>query len=111
MRGFPVSPEEREQVWGEIRALLVHRRLDLRMRQHDLGVRLGGMQGSVSHWETGKTHPTAASLVGWLDALGVDLLALVTGVVDPPAKTVGSEEDEMADRVLGLMLERFERTG
>lgn len=67
------------------------RREELRLSQEYVAERLGVSRQAVSKWETGKSEPTAANLVGLTQLLEIGLSELVEGKKnepEPPAKKV-----------------------
>jgi transcriptional regulator with XRE-family HTH domain len=55
-----------------LRAFLVERRKNARLRQVDLAKRLGRSQSYVTHIEIGQKHVALLELIEWAEAIGFD---------------------------------------
>lgn len=68
---------------------LAERRRAIGLSQLALEDRAGFPQGRVAHWESGRCHPSVASLIIWAEALGCRLV--LGGSPVPDARSANSE--------------------
>ena len=79
----------------DARELIIEARKRAEITQTELASRMGTHQSVVARWETGKSQPTLETVIGAVEAAGLELTVTISGSdSNQPRLSISPPEDE-----------------
>jgi transcriptional regulator with XRE-family HTH domain len=94
-----------------IKIFISYRREDQKLSQEQLANRIGTTKGSISRWENNERDITLGALGAIAEALGCDVVDLLTDPAQPSADALMRDMDDATRRQALRLIEALKKTG